>query len=267
MSNSETHYAWASGTSYERYVGRWSRSVARVLLDSLAVPPGRRWLDVGCGTGALSQIILTKNSPSAVRGIDRSEGYLAFARQHVIDTRASFEVGDAQDLPVGAATFDVAISGLVLNFVPQPLGMVAEMVRVVRQNGIVALYVWDYADKMELMRYFWDATAALDPSAYALDEGVRFPICKPEPLAALFRNAGLDKIETQAIDIATDFHDFDDYWLPFLSGEGPAPGYAMSLNEADRTALRERIRAALPIEPDGSFHLTARAWAVSGLRA
>lgn len=267
MSDSKTQEAWASGASYERYVGRWSCLVARVFLDSLAIPPGRRWLDVGCGTGALSQIILAMAAPSAVKGIDRSEGYIAFARQHIIDTRANFEVADVQDLLVESATYDAVVSGLVLNFVPEPLRMVAEMARAVRQNGIVALYVWDYADKMELMRYSWDAAVTLNPSAHLLDEGVRFPICKPEPLAALFRDAGSKNVETQAIDIPTDFRDFDDYWLPFLGGQGPAPGYALSLNEADCTTLRERIRATLPIQSDSSIHLMARAWAVCGSRA
>jgi SAM-dependent methyltransferase len=248
-------------------MGRWSRLVARVFLDGLAIPPGRRWLDVGCGTGALSQIILAMTAPGAVKGTDRSESHIASARQSIVDARASFEVADAQDLRVETATYDTAVSGLVLNFVLEPLRMVNEMVRVVRQNGIVALYVWDYADKMELMRYFWDAAVALDPSARPLDEGVRFPICNPEPLAALFRDAGLKNVETRAIDIPTDFRDFDDYWLPFLGGQGPAPGYAMSLSEAARTALRERIRAALPVQSGGSIHLTARAWAVCGSRA
>jgi SAM-dependent methyltransferase len=267
MSDLETPEAWASGASYERYVGRWSRLVARVFLDALAIPPDRRWLDIGCGTGALSQNILAIASPSAVKGIDRSEEHITFVRQHIIDTRASFEVGDARNLPVESATYDAAVSGLLLNFVPEPLSMVAEMVRAVRQNGTVALYVWDYADKVELMRYFWDAAVALNPSALPLDEGVRFPICNPEPLAALFREAGLRNVETTAIDVPTDFRDFDDYWSPFLGGQGPAPGYAMSLGETDRINLRERIRAALPTQPDGSIHLIARAWAVCGLRA
>ncbi len=143
--------AWASGESYERYIGRWSRLVARVFLDWLAVPPNRQWIDVGCGTGTLSQMILDTTSPDAVKGIDQSEDYLAFARQH--HPRASFEVGDAQNLPVDPAAYDAAVSGLVLNFVPEPLHMVAEMARVVRPGGIVALYVWDYAGLMELIRY------------------------------------------------------------------------------------------------------------------
>ncbi len=190
MSNVIPPETWTSGTAYERYVGRWSRLVARSFLDWLAMPPGRHWLDLGCGTGALSQSILAVASPGAVKGIDRSEGYIAFARQNIIDTRASFALGDAQNPPVGTATYDVAVSGLLLNFVQAPLRMVAEMARAVRQNGIVALYVWDYADKMELMRYFWDAAVALNPSDHQLDESVRFPICKPEPLAALFGMPG-----------------------------------------------------------------------------
>jgi SAM-dependent methyltransferase len=264
MSDPELSEVWAGGAAYDQYVGRWSRLVARVFLDTLAISPDRRWLDIGCGTGALSRAILATASPSVVKGIDRSEAYITFARQHIPDTRASFEVGDAQNLPVESATYDAAVSGLLLNFVPTPLNMIAEMARTVRHNGTVALYVWDYVDKVELIRYFWDAAVALNPSAHSLDEGVRFPVCRPEPLAALFREVGLKNVETTAIDVPTDFRDFDDYWSPFLGGQGPAPGYAMSLSETDRTNLRERIRAALPIQPDGSIHLIARAWAVCG---
>jgi SAM-dependent methyltransferase len=266
VSGSEARHEWARGASYERYIGRWSRLVARIFVDRLAIPPGRRWLDAGCGTGALCQAILGTSAPHEVVGIDPSQGYVDYARRHILDARASFEVGDVLGLPVAPETFDAAVSGLVLNFVPEPRRMIAETARVVRPNGIVALYVWDYAGKMELIRYFWDAAASLDPFAHVLDEGVRFPICQPEPLAALFRDAGLHDVVTWAIDIPTDFADFDDYWSPFLAGEGPAPGYAMSLNELDRSALRERIRLALPIESDGSIHLMARAWAVCGLR-
>lgn len=262
----KTQEAWASAAFYEPYVGRWSRLVARIFLNELAIPPDRHWLDVGCGTGVLSQSILAMTSPSAVKGVDRSNDYISFARQSIVDTHASFEVGDAQNLLIESATYDAVVSGLVLNFVSEPPRMIAEMARTARQNGIVALYVWDYADKMELMRYFWDAAVALDPSAHPLDEGVRFPICKPEPLAALFRDTKLKNVETWAIDIPTDFRDFNDYWIPFLGGQGPAPAYAMSLNEVDRTALRERIHAALPIQSDGSIHLKARAWAVCGSR-
>jgi len=151
-----------------------------------------------------------------------------------------------------------------LNFVPQPPRMLAEMARVVRPGGIVAAYVWDYAGKMELMRYFWDAAVALDDAALALDEGRRFPICQPTPLAGVFEQAGLSEVEVRPIDVATEFRDFDDYWSPFLGGQGPAPGYAVSLNEERLAELRERIRCRLPIAKDGSIQLIARAWAARG---
>lgn len=123
-------------------------------------------------------------------------------------------------------------------------------------------YVWDYAGKMELMRHFWDAAVALSSEAVALDEGRRFPICQPGPLARLFQEAGLHEVAVRAIDVPTVFRDFDDYWSPFLGGQGPAPGYAMSSSEERRTALREEIRSRLPVAEDGSIHLIARAWAV-----
>jgi SAM-dependent methyltransferase len=257
---------WASGSPYELYVGRWSRLVAREFLAWIAVSTGSRWLDVGCGTGALSETILNNAHPAEVVGADASEGFIAHAREQVKDERVSFGVADAQSLPFEDDRFDVAVSGLVLNFIPRPERALAEMVRVVRPSGTVAAYVWDYAGQMQLMRHFWDAATALDPAAQQLDEGVRFPLCQPEPLQALFRDAGLADVSARAIDVPTVFRDFDDYWSPFLGGQGPAPSYAMSLGEPKRIALRERIRSRLPAASDGSIHLTARAWAVRGTR-
>jgi hypothetical protein len=138
------------------------------------------------------------------------------------------------------------------------------MARAVRRAGTVAAYVWDYAGQMELMRYFWDAAVALDRDALALDEGRRFPICQPAPLVDLFTHAGLCDVQARAIDVPTRFRDFDDYWTPFLGGQGPAPGYVMSLDERRRDALRDRLRTSLPAAADGSIQLTARAWAVRG---
>ncbi len=257
---------WASGALYEPYVGRWSRVVAREFLAWLDEPKGQKWLDAGCGTGALSQTILEMASPGEVRGIDPSEGFVQFARDHIQDKRVTFGVGDAQALPDEDGRYDVTVSGLVLNFVPQPATMVAEMARVTRSSSTVALYVWDYAGKMEMMRYFWDAAVALNPDATELDEGARFPLCKPEALEELFRNAGLADVEVRAIDAPTHFRDFNDFWSPFLGGQAPAPRYAMSLSEEKREELRERTHARLPINKDGSIDLIARAWAVRGTR-
>ncbi|HEX6053154.1 MAG TPA: class I SAM-dependent methyltransferase [Gemmatimonadaceae bacterium] len=255
---------WASGEGYESYVGRWSRLVAREFLRWLDVPPGARWLDVGCGTGTITQLVLDGAAPATVGAVDRSPSFIAFARNRVRDPRASFSVADAQALPHATGRIDAAVSGLVLNFVPQPDAAVAEMRRVVRDGGVVAVYVWDYAQGMQLMRVFWDTAVALDPRALERDEAPRFPICDPVALATLFRDAGLLGVESRAIDVPTRFRDFDDYWRPFLSGQGPAPSYAMSLSDERRGELRERIRAALPIAADGSIDLVARAWAVRG---
>jgi SAM-dependent methyltransferase len=267
MYQSQTNDVWAIGAVYEPYVGRWSRLVACEFLAWLAVPPAKQWLDIGCGTGALSQIILDLASPLKVMGVDPSEGYIAFARDQVLDTRVSFIIGDAQALPFESAQFDAVVSGLALNFVPYPDLAISEMQRVVRPGGIVAAYVWDYADKMQLLRYFWDAAVKLDPTAFDLDEGRRFQICKPEPLTKLFHAANLNNIEVRAIDVPTDVRDFDDFWKPFLGGQGPAPTYTMTLSEDRRVALRDEIRANLPIDTDGSIHLIARAWAICGVSA
>lgn len=266
MSETQGRSVWGSGAAYEPYVGRWSRLVAREFLIWLAIPPSARWLDVGCGTGALSETILAQTSPAAVHGIDPSEGYLALARGQVRDPRVQFEVGDARQLSVATRAYDVVVSGLVLNFIPDLKAGIAEMVRVTKLGGTVAAYVWDYAGKMELMRYFWNAAVALKPEARERDEGRRFPVCQPEPVRALFEDVGLHEVEVRAIDVPTHFRDFDDYWSPFLGGQFPAPDYAMSLSEADRLALREHLRATLPVSDDGTIRLIARSWVVRGKR-
>jgi SAM-dependent methyltransferase len=264
MADTQRQSVWGSGDAYEPYVGRWSRLVAQEFLHWLAIAPSAHWLDVGCGTGALSQTILTYAAPTIVHGIDPSEGYLTVARQQVGDARARFEQGDARRLPVETATYDAVVSGLVLNFIPDVAAGLAEMVRVTKPGGTVAAYVWDYAGKIELMRYFWDAAVALKPEDRELDEGRRFPLCQPEPLRNVFTVTGLHDVDVRSIDVPTHFQDFDDYWSPFLGGQFPAPDYATSLHEEDRVALRERLRATLPIEADGSIRLLARAWAVRG---
>lgn len=262
----ERYDNWGIGAAYEPYVGRWSRVVAREFLAWLVIPAGSHWLDVGCGTGALTQTVLALASPAIVTSMDRSRGFAGYARAQIHDSRVSFVVGDAQRLPFQTAYASAVISGLVLNFVPDVQAAVREMSRVARPGGIVAAYVWDYAGEMQFMRYFWDAAVALDPATAALDEGDRFPLCKPEALAALFEGAGLADITVKPVDIPTVFRDFDDYWSPFLGGQGSAPGYCMSLSEDHRTRLREHLRTTLPYAPDGSIHLAARAWAVRGVR-
>jgi SAM-dependent methyltransferase len=238
--------------------------VAVEFIGWLDVPAGKRWLDVGCGTGALSRVILDRASPAALHGIDPSQSHIDFARGAISDSRSAWSVDTVETTRLPDGSFDVAVSGLVLNFIPDPGRALDEMKRLTGMGGIIAAYVWDYADKMELMRMFWDAAVALDHAVHELDEGNRFPLCNPERLEKLFAATGLRDVVVRPIDVPTRFGSFDDYWLPFLGGQGPAPGYAMSLTGEARTRLRERLHATLPIAADGSINLTARAWAIKG---
>jgi SAM-dependent methyltransferase len=257
---------WTSGSAYEAYVGRWSRLVAAAFVDWLDTSSRARWLDVGCGTGALTRIILANADPAAVIGVDQSVDFVAFNQDGGAVSAAALVAGDAIALPIAATSIDVAVSSLVLNFVPDPARMVGEMVRVTRPGGTVALCVWDYAGEMQMMRHFWDAAAELDSAARELDEGLRFTVCNLDRLKALFEDAGLAAVRTRTIDIATHFQDFDDFWFPFLGGTGTAPTYTMSLSEEQRSNLRENLRSRLPVETDGGIRLIARALAVSGTR-
>jgi SAM-dependent methyltransferase len=257
-------YAWAGADAYERYVGRWSRAVAVEFLRWLGLPRGLDWLDVGCGTGALTGSILSACDPGSVRGYDLSPPYVAAARERIRDARVELGVADARCLPEPDGTFHACVSGLAINFVPEPAEAVAEMRRVAVPGGTVAVYLWDYAEGMQLMRVFWDAAVELDPDAVALDEGRRFGLCRPEPLRALLESAGLEGVEVRAIVVPTPFADFDDYWTPFLGGQGPAPGYVASLDVARRAALRASVERRLPRQADGGIALTARAWAARG---
>ena len=266
MSTTEIKGVWASGAAYDPYMGRWSRLVAADFIRWLDVPGEGRWLDVGCGTGALSQTILETGFPKEVMGIDVSTNYIEYARHKIIDKRFSLMLGDAHALPAGSEQYEAVVSGLALNFIAEPLRAVRAMAGVTRANGIVAAYVWDYAGQMQLLRYFWDAAITLNPEASRLDEGRRSPICNPASLEELFRDAGLENVQSTAIDVPAHFQDFDDYWLPFLGGQGTVASYAMSLSEEHRNELRERIRARLPIAVDGSIRMLLRAWGVKGRR-
>ncbi|MCU1358898.1 MAG: putative methyltransferase,S-adenosyl-L-methionine (SAM)-MTase protein [Ilumatobacteraceae bacterium] len=252
---------WAEGEAYQRYIGRWSRLVAADFLDWLDAGTDQRWLDVGCGAGALTAQIAERMQPRSVLGVDRSQPFVEWAATHVVDPRVSFAVADATQLPADVA--DVVVSGLVLNFIPDAQAAVASM-RAAAPRGTIAAYVWDYAERMEIMRVLWDAAVQLDPAAAALAERGRFPMCEPNTLEAMWRQAGLVEVSSVAIDVPTVFTDFDDYWNPFLGGQGPAPTYVMSLSDDRRTELRERVRDALPTRPDGSIALAVRAWAVRG---
>src|SRR4051794_30796476 len=184
--------SWAGGDRYEAYVGRWSRPVARRFVGALPVPAGGRWLDVGCGTGALTETVLATAEPSAVLGIDPSPDFVAHAAAHVTDPRAAFREGSAQALPTDDAAFDAVVSGLVLNFVPDPAGALDELRRVTRPGGIVAAYVWDYADGMQLMRRVLGRPAGPPPGPGGPGAGPPFPPLRPGAPRGLVGRAGGD---------------------------------------------------------------------------
>lgn len=260
------HKLWTASDAYEPYVGRWSRLVAPQFVAWLGATSGLDWVDVGCGTGELSNAIIRTAAPRSLRGVEPSEAFIATARQRLGSDRVTFTLGDAQHLPFEDQSADVLVSGLVLNFVPDVHAALAGFARVTRPGAVVAAYVWDYAAGMQMMRHFWDAAAELDDSAKALDEGRRCTVCGADELRALFAGAGLQRVEARAIDVPTVFADFDDYWTPFLAGGAPAPRYAASLSEERRSELRERLQQRLPAAADGSIALTARAWAVKAAR-
>jgi SAM-dependent methyltransferase len=259
--------AWTSGAAYERYMGRWSRPVAGEFTAWLAPADGLRWLDVGCGTGVLAQVVTQRCRPRLVLGCDRSADFVRTAARATesAGTPAHFTVADARALPVRDGACDVAVSALTLNFLPEPDVAVRDMARTVGPGGRVAAYVWDYAEGMGFLRLFWDTAAGLDPAAAELDEGRRFPGCRPESMHRLWTDAGLVDVATVAIEVPTVFTDLNDLWAPFLSGQGPARGYVAGLSPAARDRLRDALAAAaLPGGSDRSLTLTARAWAVRG---
>jgi len=262
---SEVGDRWAVGSTYEDFMGRWSRRLAPPFVSWLGIPGGVHWLDVGCGTGALTNAICRHADPASVLGCDPSEPFIEYARRHSRDTRASFVVAGAGILPRRADGYGSATSLLALNFVPEPEPAVREMRSLTAARGTVSACVWDYGGGMELLRHFWDAAAALDSTARELDEGRRFPLCRPDALVALFRTGGLHDVRCEPIDIPTEFAGFDDYWNSLLGGTGPAPSYVASLDADRRSTLARTLEQVLPRGAGGTIPLTARAWAVRGI--
>lgn len=252
---------WESAGAYERFMGRWSRELARAFVLWLGIPADRNWLEVGCGTGALTWGILEVGNPASVMATDASEQFIKHARTAFRDHRVQFLAANASNLPTTSAGYDVVASSLVLNFLPDPTAALREMRSRAAEDGIVAACVWDYSGGMQFLRRFWDAAVELDPTARKYDEGERFPVCSPSALEAAFREAGFSDVRVEALEIATHFKSFDDYWIPFVDGPGPAPGYLSSLSVQRQQDLERRLAATLPRNDDGSIALTAKAWA------
>ena len=255
---------WESGDLYERFMGRWSRLTAVQFLKWLEAKHGLIWLDLGCGTGALTAVLQQQTYPRRIIGIEPSPTFVETAQSRHGNAFTHFKVGNATHISIADNAVDVLVSALAFNFFPDPQAALLEMQRVVKPGGTIALYVWDYAGEMQFLRYFWDTAVSLNPTAAEQDEGNRFPICQPEPLHQCFTEAGLQDVSVAPLDTPTHFANFTDYWQPFLGGVGPAPAPVAALAQAEQQQFEQTLRYALPIAEDGSIPLIARAWAVRG---
>ena len=250
------------GAAYEQMMGIWSRSAGSIFLDWLAPASGLSWIDVGCGNGAFTELLVERCAPSEVQGIDPSEGQLAFARRRPAARLAEFRQGDAMALPFLSDRFDAAIMALVLVFVPEPATGVAEMVRVVRPGGMVAAYMWDMMgggfplDPLLAQMRDMEITAPRPPQREA---------SRMEAMRDLWTAAGLDDIATREIDVERTYADFDDWWQTSLKSPSLGPTLA-ALSPADVERFRSGVRARLPVASDGRITYRARANAIKGRR-
>ncbi|WP_157269679.1 class I SAM-dependent methyltransferase [Azohydromonas aeria] len=248
------------GAAYERYMGIWSRSAGNIFLDWLNPAPGLQWLDVGCGNGAFTDLIIRRCRPAMVRGVDPSAEQIEYARAHLASDTVQFEIGDAQALPFADDGFDLAVMPLVIFFVPDPARGVAEMARVGRPGGWVAAYAWDmagggfpYAPLQEEMRALGLAVP-LPPSPEA---------SRLETLRGLWHGAGLVEVETTVIEVQREFQGFEDYWDTVRGG--PSVGARIrEVSAAQKAELQARVRARLETRAGGPFTCSARAHAIRG---
>jgi SAM-dependent methyltransferase len=255
---------FAQAHEYEPFMGRWSQRLAPLFVDFAGVLDGESVLDVGAGTGALARAVVEARPSAHVVGIDPSPGFVATARARQAKGHVRFQTGRAESLDFSPETFHRSLSLLALNFVADAARAVAEQMRVTRAGGVVAAAVWDYGDGMQMLRVFWDEAVRLDPSAAECDER-HMPLCRHSQLSTLWLAQGLLAVGERPLTIAQPFASFDDYWTPFLGGQGPAGAYVASLTPTARDALRDALRTRLLGDGhDGPFTLTARAWAVKG---
>lgn len=248
--------------AYDRLMGRYSRPLAEAFTDAAGVEPGWRALDVGCGPGALTEVLAARLGGERVAAVDPSEPFAAACAERV--PGADVRVASADRLPHDDDAFDATLSQLVVNFLPDAPAALAEMTRVTRPGGVVTACTWDYAGGMTMLRTFWDAALAADPAhAGSADEGQHMRYRDPDELRSLWSDGGLNDVDVRAITVSATYGDFDDFWSPFLAGVGPAGAYCARLDDRTRDALREECRTRLG-SPDGPFELSAKAWAARG---
>jgi SAM-dependent methyltransferase len=255
---------WQDAAAYDRFMGRWSRSLAAAFVRWLDAPPEAHWLEIGCGTGSLTSAIFELGSPGSVTACDTAADYVGYCAASLRYPNLEAVIASTDALPSRVPGYDVVASSLVLNFLPDPVAALAAMREACSPGGHVAACVWDYSEGMEFLRHFWDAAVTLDPGAAPYHEGARFPLCRKDALRAAFLEAGFDPVAIEALTIATPFSGFDDFWIPFVTGPGPAPTYTCSLPDTARERLADLLRSRLIPHGDRPFVLQARAWAAKG---
>jgi len=260
-SMAEARPTFDDGAAYDEFMGRWSRAVGAVFLDWLAAPRKAAWLDVGCGTGAFTTLIVKTCAPARVAAVDPGAAQIEFARRQPVAKRADFRVADAQTLPFSDGTFDVVASALVINFIPDRARAVAQMRRVTRPYGTVGGYVWDFADDRSPS---WPFNRALSALGIEPPQLPGTPESTFDGLAALFAGVGFDDIATRAIDGTCAFRDFDTFWRTQTPLMHPVGKLVAAMSEADRAALMDAVRAQVAPGPDGTIAYAARANAVKG---
>lgn len=241
-------------------MGRWSRSAGKVFLDWIAPTPGACWLDVGCGTGSFTELIVDMCSPASVSAIDPEQAQINHAQNGPVANRVRFEVGDAEVLPFADWTFDIVASGLVLNFIPDAVRALSEMRRVARRSGTIGGYVWDFAAELSPTWPFRlglrELGALVVPTPGADNSSLT-------GLNALFERAGLEEVATSSIDVTMRFPDFDDFWASQTPNLNPIAKMIAKLEMGDQTRLIDAVRAKV-LRPDGTVEYSARANAVRG---
>ena len=253
--------------SYECFMGRWSRLIASSFVDFTEISDLERILDAGSGTGALSVSIAEKNAQSNVVGIDPSEEYVKYAsRENPFPQRVSYQVGDAQKIHFPNSTFQASLSLLVFNFIPDPKKALNELKRVTQSGGLISAAVWDYGSGMQMLRVFWDAAVSINSAAEKSDEK-HMPLCRSGELASLWEQAGLLNVHEQPLNVSMRFNSFEDFWNPFLLGQGPAGAYVAGLDQTHLATLQNEVKRRLPFtqgQDDARYELFARVWAVRG---
>ena len=263
MADTEQTARFTDGAGYEKFMGQWSRIAGRLFIDWLALPSGLSWLDVGCGTGAFTEIIRQSSGAVEIVAIDPSAAQVSYAQSRKTAEGAQFQVADARSIPFEDGRFDVAVSALVLNFISDREKGVAEMRRVVRLGGTVAAYVWDFAGGNSTARHLNSAVRELEGPGYRA-AGLNPESTTGEYLKALFEGAGLADVESRPIDITVAFRDFDDYWNSNATSGSPGANVIRSFSEEKRQRLLALVKARLPIDDHGGILYTARVNAVRG---